>query len=261
MTPEIWVAVAAFLLAGAAIAGGLTMFRMPGRWGLVVTAARAVAALVVAAALICAVLARGAWMPLDPRQMVLSLLLAMLAIHLALAWRLRIGGASPAVDVVALVLLLGGALPIQPEVIVLSCFQRALPYQVQWGLFFLGGGSVLVAGSAGLMAASHKISRSRRWNVQLPDRADLYGLLTQATFLALVALGGGLTVSVWWAWRTVGALATGDPGLVWLVIAWLVAGTSLLAWELEAHREGWAAGLATLAAAVLLLGLLGTAVS
>lgn len=259
MTPEIWVALAAFLIAAAAIAGGLTMFKASGRWMLVATGARTVAAMVVTAALIYAVLAQGAWTPLDPRQRVLSLLLAMLAIHLVLAWRLRIGDAGPAVDVVALMLLLGGTLTIQPEAIVPSCFQRALPYQVQWGLFTLGGGSMLVAGSAGLMAASHKISRNRRWNVRLSDRADLYGLLTQATFLALAALGGGLTVSVWWAWRTVGALATGDPGLVWLVIPWLVAGMSLLAWQLEAHRAGWAGGLATLAAAILLVGLLGTA--
>jgi hypothetical protein len=261
MTPEIWAALSAFLIAVAAIAGGLTMFKVPGRWVLVATGARAVAAMVVAAALIYAVIAQGEWTPLDPRQMVLAMLLAMLAIHLVLAWRLRIGNAGPAVDVVALVLLLCGALVVQPEAIVPSCFQRALPYQVQWGLFTFGGGSVLVAGSAGLEAALHRISRSRDWNFQLPQRGDLCSLLTQAIFPALVALGGGLTVSVWWAWRTVGTLATGDPGLVWLVIAWLIAGTSLLAWQLEAHREGWAAGLATLAAAILLLGLLGTAVS
>jgi hypothetical protein len=261
MTPEIWVALAAFLLAVAAIAGGLVTFKVRGRWGLVVIGARAAAAMVLAVALIYAVITQGEWTPLDAGQMVLGLLLAMLAIHLALAWRLRIGDTGPAVDVVALVLLLGGALTIQPEPIVLSCFQRALPYQVQWGLLLLGGGSVLVAGNAGLMAALHRISRSRGWNVQLPDRAELYGLLTQAIFLALVALGGGLTVSVWWSWRTVGVLTAGDPRVIWLVVVWLIAGMSLLAWKLEAHRERWVAGLATLAAVIVLLGLLGTAVS
>ncbi len=261
MMPEIGVALAAFFLAVAAIAGGLTTVRVFGRWGLVVTGARAVAAMVLAAALIYAATSQGEWTPLDPHQMLLGLLLAMLAIHLVLARRLRIGDTGPAVDVVALVLLLGGAFALRPETIALSCFQRALVYHVQWVLFFLGAGSVLVAGSAGLMAALHRISRNRSWNVQLPDRADLYNLLTQALFLALVALGSGLTVSVWWAWRTVGALATGDLHLVWLVIAWLITGMSLLAWQLEAHRERWVAGLATLAAAVVLFGLLATAVS
>jgi hypothetical protein len=261
MTPEIWVALAALLLAAAAISSGLATFKVPGRWGLVVIGARAAAAMVVAAALIYAVIAQGEWTPLDRQQMVLGLLLAMLAIHLVLTWCLRIGDTGPTVDVVALVLLLGGAFAIQPEPIVLSCFQRALPYQVQRGLFLLGGGSVLVAGHAGLMASVQKISRSRGWNVKLPGRADLSSLLTQAIFLALVALGGGLTVSVWWAWRTVGMLAAGDPHLVWMVIVWLVTGMSLLAWKLEAHRERWVAGLAILAAAIVLFGLLGTAVS
>jgi hypothetical protein len=261
MMPEIDVALAAFFLAVAAIAGGLTTVRVSGRWDLVVTGARAAAAMVVAAALIYAATVQGEWTPLDPYQMLLGLLFAMLATHLVLAWRLRIRDTGPAVDVVALVLLLGGAFALQPETIALSCFQRALVYHVQWGLLLLGGGSVLVAGNAGLMAALHRISTNRGWNVQLPDRADLYDLLTQALFLALVALGGGLTVSVWWAWRTVGTLATGDLHLVWLVIACLIAGMSLLAWQLEAHRERWVAGLATLASAVVLLGLLATAVS
>jgi hypothetical protein len=261
MMPEIGVALAAFFLAVAAIAGGLTTARVSGRWHLVVVGARTVAAMVVAAALIYAATAQGEWTPLDPHQMLLGLLLAMLAIHLVLPWHLRIGDTGPAVDVVALVLLLGGAFVLRPETILLSCFQRALAYHIQWGLFLLGGGSVLVAGNAGLMAALHRISRNRGWDVQLPDRADLYDLLTQALFLALVALGGGLTISVWWAWRTVGTLATGDLHFVWLVIAWLVAGMSLLAWQLEARRERWVAGLATLAAAVVLIGLLATAVS
>lgn len=261
MTPEVGVALAAFFLAAAAIAGGLTIFRVSGRWGLVVIGTRVTAAVVVAAALIYAALAQGEWIPLEPRQMLLGLLLAMLAIHLVLAWRLRIGDTGPAMDAVALVLLLGGALTIQPEAVVLSCFQRALAYQVQWALFLLGGGGVLVAGSAGLMAALHRISRSRGWNIQLPSPAGLYDLLTQAIFLALVALGGGLTVSAWWAWRTMGTLATGDLRLAWLAIAWLAAGMSLLAWQLQAQRERWAAGLSVLAAAIVLLGLLATAAS
>jgi hypothetical protein len=261
MTPEIWVALPAFLLAVAAIAAGLTTFKGPGWWGLVVIGARAAAAVVLAVALLYAVVAQDEWTPPDPRQMILALLFAMLAIHLVLAWRLRIGEAGPTLDLAVLLLLLGGAFAIQPEAVVLSCFERALPYQVQWGLFLLGGGSVLVAGNAGLTAALDSISRSRGWNVRLPDRADLYGLLTQALFLALVALGGGLTLSVWWAWRTLGTLTTGDLRLAWLVIAWLIAGMSLLASKLEAHRERWVAGLATLAAAIVLLGLLATAAS
>lgn len=259
--PEIGVAVAVFFLAVAAIAAGLTMARVSGRWGLVAIGARAVATMGLAVALIYAVVAQGRWTPQDPVQMLLGLLLAMLAIHLVLAWHLRIRDAGPAVDIVALVLLVWGALAIQPEAPVLTCFQRALAHQIQWGLFLLGGGSVLVAGNAALVAALRRIARNRGWNVQLIERADLYNLLTQATFLALVALGGGLTVSVWWAWRTVGLLATGDQHLAWLAVTWLIAGMSLLAWHLETHRERWAAGLATLAATIVLIGLLGAVVS
>ena len=103
MMPEIWVALAALLLAVATIAGGLTTFRLPGQWRVVATGARAMAAMVLAAALVNAAMTQGAWTPLDPRQMVLGLVLAMLTIHLVLVWRLRIRGAGPAVDMVALV--------------------------------------------------------------------------------------------------------------------------------------------------------------
>lgn len=259
MTFEIWVALAALLLAMAAIASGLVMFRVRGRWSLVSIGARAGGAAVLAGALITAAIAKGEWSPLDPRQMVVGLLLAMLVIHLVLVWRLRIGDAGPAVDVAALVLILGGAFAMQPGARLLTCAQRTIPFQAQWVLFLLGGGSVLVGGNAGLMVALHKGSRSRGWDVGLPKRADLYDLLTQAVFLAMVVLGGGLTVSVWWAWRTVGMLTGGDPHQGAVAIVWLVAGMSLLAWKLEDHRGRWATGLAILAAATVLLGLLGAA--
>jgi ABC-type transport system involved in cytochrome c biogenesis permease subunit len=79
--------------------------------------------------------------------------------------------------------------------------------------------------------------------------------LTQAIFLALVALGSGLTVSVWWAWQTAGTLTAGDPREIWMAVTWLTAAMSLVAWQLEGHRGRWAAGLALAAALYVGFGL------
>jgi hypothetical protein len=256
MTPEIWVAIAAALLAIASVAGGLAMFAVRGPWDAVTIGARvaAVAALVVA--LVAAAIVQHQWTAAEPQQAMLSLIVAMLAVHLVLAWRLGTGSAGPVVDVVALVLSLASVIAIRPGAPWLTCVQHAPLFQAQWVLFSLGGGSVLVAGSAGLMLAMRKGLAGRGWDLRLPGRVPLYDLLTQATFLALVALGGGLTISAWWAWRTSGMLAGGNPREAWMAVTWLIAAMSLLAWQLDGRRGRWAAGLVLLAAAAVLVGLL-----
>ena len=263
MAPEIWGIAAAFLFGAAALAGGLALFTPRGPWEWVATGARVAGLVAVAAALISTVAAQGEWSPFEPWQVVLSLILAMSGVYLLLAWRLGLGGAGPVVDVVALALLLvaypstpWAVVAVQPATSLLNCTQRTFPFQVQWALFFLGGGSVLAAGSAGLMLALRQVLGRRAPGPKLPPRTGLYDLLIQSTFLALVAVGGGLTLGAWWAWQMVGMLTTDDPREAWMALVWLLAAMSLSAWQLERHRGRWAAGLAGVAAATLLFGLL-----
>jgi hypothetical protein len=248
MTPEIWGVVAAFLLTLAALAGSVALIEVRGRWGAAASGARAAGTVTVAVALGLAVVAQGEWSPLETRQVVLGLALAMLSIQMVLAWSLSIGSGGPVVDAVAVALILVGTFLFRSDVPPRTCAQQAAAFWVQWILYLLGGGGVLVAGSAALMLALHKGLSARGRSIRQPKRGDLYSLLTQAIFLALVALGGGLTVSVWWAWQTAGTLTSGDPRELWLAITWLTAAMSLLAWLLEDHRGRWVAGLALVAA-------------
>jgi ABC-type transport system involved in cytochrome c biogenesis permease subunit len=94
------------------------------------------------------------------------------------------------------------------------------------------------------------------WPVHWPHRADLHVFLRQATQLALVALGSGFTVGAWWAWRTWGTQASGDPKEVWLAIAGLFAAMSWLARCMGRRWGRWTAGLALAAAAITIAGLL-----
>ena len=273
MRPETWEVVSALLIGVAMVAAGLAMFRAGGRsatasrWDLVASGARiaGIAALSVALGLVVAG-AQGSFS--HPRPMLLSLILAMLSIHLLLTWRLRIGSAGPVVDIVALALIITDLALVLPDTASPACLSRTIPVQAQWVLLLIGGGSILVAGIAGLSLVLHWGMVRRGWAdtvpwyTHLPDRSGLYGLLIQAVFLALVALGSGLVVSVWWAWRTVGTWVGSDPREGWMAIAWLVAAMSLLAWQLGGRRGKimsggrWAAGLALVAAATVVFGLL-----
>lgn len=245
---------AAILLAIAAIGRGLAVAGVRGRWGLAATVARGVAGLVLAAALILAALVQGRWSPLDMQQVALSLALTTVGLHLALTWQSSAGDAGPLVDLVALALTITGlVLPAggPPPTLV----QQMVPFYARWLLFLTGAGAVTVAGSAGLtMALSAGMAR-RGLGVRPTSHAGLYGLLKAATSLTLIALGGGLAVGTWWAWRTVGLLSGGDPREGWMAITWLMAATSLLAWRLEKRPGRWAAALAVLAAMAALFGL------
>jgi ABC-type transport system involved in cytochrome c biogenesis permease subunit len=256
MMPELWLAVSALLLGLAAMAGGLAIFKVPWQWDLIAVGARVVGTVALAVALGLTASAEGEWSPYNSRQVILSLILAMLVIHQILAWHLRIGSAGPIADLVALVLIPVAVFAVQADAPPLACMQRAGPFQAQWALYLLGGGGVLVAGSAGLMLAFGTGKGGHGRDLQLPNRTALYNLLIQAMFLGLVALGGGLTMGVWWAWVASGGLSGGDPRQVWMAITWLAAAMSLLAWQLDAHRARWAGGLAVVAAGSMLFGLL-----
>jgi hypothetical protein len=256
MTPEIWALVAVALLGLASVAGVLVMLAVREPWDAVAIGIRMAALAALIVALAAAVIVQGQWTAADPQQAMLGLIVAMLAVHLVLAWRLGAGSAGPTVDIVALALSLVSVFAIQAGAPGLPCVERASLFQAQWVLFLLGGGGMLVAGSAGLMLAMRQgmvwVGRDFRPQWQIP----LYGLLTQAVILALVALGGGLILGVWWAWRTSGLLAVGNPREVWMAVAWLTAAMSLLAWQLDGSRGRWPAGLALVAAAAVLVGLL-----
>lgn len=247
MMPEILGAVAAFLLAVAAVASSIALVEARGRWGATAVGARAAGTVTVALALGLAG-QQGEWSPLDTQQVVLGLVLAMLSIQMVLSWRLGIGSGGPVVDIVAVALILVGVILFRSDAPPLTCAQQAPAFAAQWILFLLGGGGTLVAGGATLMLVLHKSLSVRGRGIRQPTRGDLYNLLTQAIFWALVALGGGLTVSVWWAWQTAGTLTSNDPRELWLAVTWLTAAMSLLAWQLEDHRGRWAAGLALVAA-------------
>jgi hypothetical protein len=256
MTSEIWMAVAALLVGVAALAGVLFLLKLRSRWAWIVTVARAASIVALAVALILAAFEQGEWSPFDPRQAIPGLILATLALHMILAWRRKAGSAGPVVDLFALVLILVGAFAIEPGASPLNCAQRTFPFRVQWILFLVGGGGVLVAGNAGLLLALRRLVETQEWALRLPDPSRTWSLLVDAVYLALVALGSGLTVSLWWSWRTVGELNEGDPRVGWVGIAWLTSSMSLVAWQLESRREQWAAGLAVVAAAAVLFGLL-----
>jgi hypothetical protein len=256
MTPEIWVVIAVVLLGLAAVSGGLEMAILRGRWDAVVFASRVAALAALVVALVAAAIAHGQWSAADPRQAMLGLVAAMLAIHLLLAWRRGAGTAGPVVDLAAIVLSLVGAFVVGAGSSGFICVQLAELYQAQWILLSVGGGSVLVAACAGLMLLLRKGLLSRDWGLALPGWSLLYGLLAQAVILALAALGSGLVIGVWWAWRILGTLGSDSAREVWMAVAWLITAMSVLAWQLDTRRSRWAAALVLVAAIAVLIGLL-----
>jgi ABC-type transport system involved in cytochrome c biogenesis permease subunit len=238
------------------VAGGLVMVSVRGRWEAVAIGARGLALLALTAGLITAATAQGRWTAGDPRQAMLSLAAAMLAVHLVLAWRAGAGSAGPVVDIVALVLSLVSVFAIQPASSDAICIQLPAVVQGQWVLFSLGGGSVLVAGCAGLMLAFRRALSWRGLDLRLPAWLPLVGMLTQGARLSVVVLGGGLIAGVWWSWRMSGRLPSGDARQVWMAVAWLVTAMSLLAWQADGRRSRWAVGLALVAMAAVLVSLL-----
>ncbi len=268
MVTEIWVALAAgTLLATASVVQGFLLFRptpSPGRWRLLVGGLELAAILVLGAALVLAVQTHGEWSPNDLMQVALGLALATLTIHWLLAIRHRLRpepgtgseGTGLIVDLIVLGTILFTAFAIRAGGRPLLCIQRAVPYSVQWALYLMGAGAVLVAGSAGV-ARTLRLSLIRRapglWQA---GHAHLHPQLAEATSWALVVLGLGLVVGVWWAGRTLGRLTSGDPREGWMVISWLAVASSLLARRIDGRAGRWSAALAVVAAVLLIFGLL-----
>jgi hypothetical protein len=136
-----------------------------------------------------------------------------------------------------------------------ACAQQMPLLRVQWALFLFGAAAaVLAACAAILLVAQQTLARRGRG---LPVGSDdLVASTILACRLALLAVGGGLTVGAWWAWQTSGGLAGSDPRQGWMAAALLLTAASLLGWRLEKHAVQWVAVLAVLAGAAALFGLL-----
>jgi len=253
MMIELWAALAAGLLVAAAVSSGLGLFGARAPWRRMPGVIRAASLVPLAVALGLAIVAQGEPSPFDLRQLALALGLAMVLAGLGLAWRQGTAGGGPVQDLVAASLVLAAVLAIRPGGTPLACAQRTLPFAAYWGLFGLGGGALLLAGSTALDLGLAAIvpDGGRR---QLP--ADAYRQLADAAFLGLIAIGGGLAISAWWSWRTLGSLLSGDPRQAWLAATWLVVSMGLLAWPLEHRGRRAAAALVLVTAAMALVGLL-----
>jgi hypothetical protein len=257
MTIEIGQVVIAACLLLAVLFRSLHLATARGRWHVLSASTRwaAIAALAVTLALIAVV--HGQWSPFDPRQIPLSLALATLVIHEAVCRRFRVDTASITLDLAALGFVLAGALATSPGKQALLCAQQVRYSPFFWIPFFLGVGGITVAGSAGLGSIVHHVWVNLRGSVHQPESTSSDVLLAQSTNLALVFLGSGLALSTWSAWHSAGDLTSCDPREAWMALAWLVTATGSLARFLERGWRRWTAGLAVLAAAVALFGLLG----
>lgn len=265
--PEFWLVLAAVLLGVAALARVFALFGTWIRWKQVAVWARVGAVIMLLAALIWVAdstwILQGQWLAspalvpvYDFWQMTVGLALATLVTYLVLVWWLRSDAGSPIVDLIVLGLVLAGLLWRRPAGTVPFCAPCLLPVQVQWVLFLLGVGGIVVAGGAGLTLAARAASAGRARALGWAPWADVHVLLKQATAWALVALGGGLTLSIWWTWRTLGSLPSENAPVDWLAVAWLVAGMSMLARRTGNMGLRWTAGLAVVAAMVAVPGLL-----
>jgi hypothetical protein len=254
MTPEVW-ELASVLLLAVSIAGGVRAVSGPHRrWPLIVTGARlgALAALIVAVVL--ATVAQGGWSPFDLHP------LAITVAGLALAWGLVLSRAwesmapDPVLDATVLIVVLITALAIRLGGPPLLCAQRGILFAGQWVLFVMGAGSAVVAADLALTWAIQRFSPLKA--VSWISSGDPGRPLSEAMWVTLLSLGGGLLLSILWAWQTYGSLSTGDPRQAWMAGAWLVAAMSLVAWQLERRNSAWVLLLAGVAGVAALVGLL-----
>jgi hypothetical protein len=253
MMVEVWAALSALFFAAAAVTRGLEHSELQGPWRRIVLPARAAGLVAVAAALALTVMAHGEPSPFDLRQVALGLGLATSAVGLCTTWRKDAPAIGPVRDLFLVSLILAAILAIQPGGALLRCAERCVSFGVYWGLFVLGSGGALFAGSVTLDLALDSIwPKGHRWMA----RAEAYRLLTGVTLGALVILGIGLSLSVWWSWRAMGSLSGGDPRQTWMGATWLVLSMSLLAWQSERRGARVAGALAVLAASMVLFGLL-----
>jgi hypothetical protein len=264
MILEFWMALGgSILLGGAWIARLLQLWRPHTMWRVLAPILEAVAGLVLAIVLGLSISRQGSWGPDSLRQVSWGLALATLIVHLAFTWLIRVPGAALLVDLIILVLALIGTFALPTSATRLDCTQVATVATLTWTLLLLGAGASAVAASAALVLPLRPALIRLHIDRQRPGGESLQLLLAQATSLALLALGAGLALAVWWSWRAVGMLAGNDARHGWLAIAWLLLVMSSLAWRLSSRPLRWAASLAVLAsvtasASLLLIPMLGS---
>jgi hypothetical protein len=256
MAIELWVALlAGLLLLLTIVAEALHAVQGHQRWKTLALGAEAGAAIILGIALFLTASRVGGWQPVDLRQAAWSLALATVGVHLGLGWLTGARSAGLVVGLMALALTLLGSLFL-PSDSPTACIEFGSLFYLEWTLFFVGAGGAAVAGNGGLASALQWGMHRRESNFSLPRSRDLHMLTAQAANLSLVALGAGLTVAVWRGWQAAGRPTSGDPREDWMAITLLIVVMSHLAWQLERQAGRWAAGLAVVAAAVALLGLL-----
>jgi hypothetical protein len=185
----------------------------------------------------------------DPRLVALPLTLAASVIHFALA---LVPGRSAGVWHVDALLagLLATVVATAFAATASDCARRALGFFVEWTLYLFGSGALLVAGGSAVVALTGR--GGQPWMGAQQARP----IFAPALLLALVTLGAGLLTGTWWAWQATGTPLTSDQRQVWMAVSWIVAGMALVAGELENRAERWTAGLAVIAALIVIFGLL-----
>jgi hypothetical protein len=258
---EVWLVLAvsaALVTAGIAQRLALGIGERP--WACVALCARLAATAVVAVTLGQLSWALGQWTPDDLRLVALSLAMSAMIIYLTLGRFVPTVGTGPRlchtllVEGVALALVVVGVLVLQPRQALPGCSSRTFLFYVQWLLYLIGSGGVIVAGSAGLGLVLCSLPIQQKGRSSPCDA--LHASLGHAGSLALSTLGAGLVLGVWSAWYAVGRMSSGDPREAWLAVTWFVSAMSGLVRGWTPGSQRWAGVLALLAAAVVTYGLL-----
>ncbi len=256
MAIESWLALGAgFLLAAGIAIQGLVMVRLLVYPALGIGGIRVAAAVLLAVAWSLAARSWGQWIPYDPKQATLGLAFGTLAVLLALEAWLRVVGAGWVTDILVLALSIV-AITVKSGAGQLVLVNQATAFYLQWCLLLVGTGAVTVAGGTGLVLALRAAISERSPNLRLPQPAGLYTLLRQGAALAWLALGSGVLLATWRAWRATWSLAGSAMHEGWMAAVWLIVGAGLLSWGLGKRAWQWAACLALLATTLAIIGML-----
>lgn len=251
-----WLALGAGLLLAAGIMIRLlVVVARTARPALSITGIRVAASLLLGVAWVLAARSSGQWTPFDARQATLGLALSILVFVLALGAWLRGSGAGSVTDAFVLVLSIVGV-AVGPGSNQPPLLHPGPADYLQWSVFLAGTGAVTVAGGTGLELALRGVMSRRRPDSRQPPPADLSNLLRQALQLAWLALGSGVLLATWRSWRATWSLEAGTMHESWMAAVWIIVGTSLLSWSLGRRAPQWASGLAVLAAALAVIGML-----
>lgn len=178
-----------------------------------------------------------------------SLVLAIWAIDGIYSWRFRPVVMVSVVDLISLTLIVVGTFGTPPGHVSSSCLQSLPLWVGQWLLFIIGSGAAIVAGGNVLTSTMNAALADRLGPLPRSSQTALSVIAQEANQLTLVALGGGLILGLGWTWYQ------GDPRLLWMASAWLIAAMASTAWSLSRGGERWFTWLTVLAAAVALSGL------